>query len=103
MRDELKNQPRWRLAILGLLMAGGFMLLGLRLHRVQSRQAHLYAGAQNRQSIRRVLLPAPRGRIFDRHGLCLADNRPNYCLAVYVEELRRRGRWQNTIDAVDAE
>lgn len=103
VRDELKNQPRWRLAILGLLMAGGFMLLGLRLHRVQIRQAHLYAGAQNRQSIRRVLLPAPRGRIFDRHGLCLADNRPNYCLAVYVEELRRRGRWQNTIDAVDAE
>ncbi len=103
MRDDLTTQPRWRLTILGLLMAGGLTLLGLRLYSVQIKQAHLYAGAQHRQSIRRVLLPAPRGRIFDRHGVCLADNRPNYCLAVYIEELRRSGRWQNTIAAVDEE
>lgn len=88
---------------LGLLMAAGFLVLGLRLHRVQVVNAPAYTGAQNRQSIRRVLLPAPRGRIYDRHGRCLADNRPNYCLAVYVEELRLPGRWSRTIDAVDAE
>lgn len=103
MNEDFTLWPRWRLTTLGLLMCGGFVLLGLRLHKLQVTDAPRYAGAQHRQSIRRVLLPAPRGRIFDRHGRCLADNRPAYCLAVYIEELRRPGRWENTIDAVDAE
>jgi len=53
--------------------------------------------------VRRVLLPSPRGRILDRQGRLLADNQPNYCIALYVEELRQPGRWSNTVNAVDAE
>jgi penicillin-binding protein 2 len=101
--DDLEQMPRWRLVCIGLLMLAGFLALGFRLHRIQVRQSPVYAGEQRRQSIRRVLLPAPRGRIFDRNGVCLADNRPEYCIAVYLEELRRPGRWNRTIDAVDQE
>ena len=103
MADDLEQMPRWRLLCIGLLMLAGFLTLGFRLHRVQVRHSPVYSGEQRRQSIRRVLLPAPRGRLFDRHGACLADNRPEYCIAVYLEELRRPGRWSNTVDAVDAE
>lgn len=103
MTDDLNTGFRWRLAILALAMLAGLFLLAFRLHRLQVTQSRLFAGEQRRQSIRRVLLPAPRGRIFDRNGTCLADNRPSYCIAVYIEELRRPGRWAHTIDAVDRE
>ncbi len=103
MPDDLEHLPRWRLLCIALVMLAGFLTLGFLLHRIQVRHAPLYTGEQRRQSIRRVLLPAPRGRIFDRHGACLADNRPEYCIAVYLEELRRPGRWSNTVNAVDAE
>ncbi|MFH0777098.1 MAG: hypothetical protein V2A71_00565 [Candidatus Eisenbacteria bacterium] len=47
-----------------------------------------YEDRLDRQSVRRVRIPSTRGKIFDRHGLCLADNRPNYCVAIYLEEMR---------------
>ncbi len=103
MPDDLQDFPQWRLVCIGVLMLGGFIVLANRLHSVQVKNSPVYTGAQQRQSVRRVLLPAPRGRIFDRKGLCLADNRPNYCIAVYLEELRRPGRWSRTVDAVDRE
>jgi len=103
MPDDLDKMPRWRIYCIGLLMLGGFLVLGSRLHSVQVRNSPVYSGEQRRQSLRRVLLPAPRGRLFDRHGVCMADNRPEYCIAVYLEELRRPGRWSNTVNAVDAE
>ena len=85
MPDDLDKMPRWRIYCIGLLMLGGFLVLGSRLHSVQVRNSPVYSGEQRRQSLRRVLLPAPRGRLFDRHGVCMADNRPEYCIAVYLE------------------
>ena len=102
MTDKVENMPRWRLLILALLTIMSLALLASRLHTLQVRESGDYASSQVRQSMRRVLLPAPRGRIFDRNGLCLADNRPSYCLAVYIEELRKPGPWSNTVNAVDA-
>lgn len=101
-RGTTQTFDGWRIPLLGLFFAAGLTVLGLRLHDVQVRRSSAFAGRMNRQSIRRVLLPSPRGRIFDRHGVCLADNRPNPCLAVFIEELRRPGGWKNTIDAVEA-
>ena len=92
-----------RVVLLGCLFLAGLILLGVRLYRVQIAQSTAYEQRQDRQSVRRVLLPSPRGRIFDRRGNLLADNQPNYCVAIYVEELRRPGRWSRTVDAVDDE
>ena len=55
--------------------------------------------AGNSPSVRQ---PATRGRILDRHGAVLADNRPSYCVAFYIEELRQSGPWSNTVNRVDA-
>jgi penicillin-binding protein 2 len=102
-RGTTQTFDGWRIPVLGIGFAIGIAILGWRLHDVQVTRASAFAGRQNRQSIRRVLLPSPRGRIFDRRGVCLADNRPNPCLAVFMEELRRPGGWSNTIDAVEAQ
>ncbi len=102
MTDKVEHMPRWRLLVLALLVVGSIWSLAARLHTIQVRESGAYESSQIRQSIRRVLLPAPRGRIFDRDGNILADNRPSYCIAVYVEELRRPGAWSNTVNAVDA-
>lgn len=102
MTDKVENMPRWRIALLALGVIAAIWVLIARLHTIQVLDSSAYASSQKRQSVRRVLLPAPRGRIFDRNGVCLADNRPSYCIAVYVEELRKSGPWSNTVNAVDA-
>ncbi len=51
------------------------------------------------QSVRRVRLPAVRGKIYDSKGVCLADSVPNYCIAIYTEELRApRSKVANTLE-----
>jgi len=91
------------MALLSLVFGAGSVFLAVSLHRVQVVQFDDFSRDQMRQSVRRVQVPGPRGRIFDRNGVCLAENRASYCIAYYVEELRKRGKWQNTIDAVDAD
>ncbi len=90
---------RIRLLLVAMLLAFGF--LAVHLWQVQVLRASEFSSSLDRQSIRRVRLPGIRGRIFDRNGTCLADNRPQYCLAIYTEELRQRGRWSRTVDKVD--
>ena len=92
-----------RLALLGLLMLAGLGVLAARLHTFQVVENSLYEGHQNRISLRRVRLPATRGRIRDRNGRVLADNRPSWCVAFYIEELRAAGPWSNTVNRVDGE
>jgi len=88
---------------LTLVFGAGVAFLAVSLYRVQVVAFSEFARDQVRQSVRRVQVPGPRGRIFDRNGVCLAENRPSYCIAYYVEELRKRGKWSQTIDAVDAD
>ncbi len=92
-------QMRIRLMLIAMLVAIGF--LAVQLWHVQVLRASEFRSSLDRQSMRRVRLPGIRGRILDRHGNCLADNRAVYCLAIYTEELRQRGRWSKTIDKVD--
>lgn len=92
---------RLRLRLILGVMLLAFGALVLQLWQIQVVRSSEFSSSLDRQSMRRVRLPGTRGRIFDRHGRCLADNRPMYCLAIYTEELRQRGRWSRTIDKVD--
>jgi penicillin-binding protein 2 len=98
-----KLTDSWRMALLALVFTAGIVFLAAALHRVQVVRFSSLSSDQLRQSVRRIQVPGLRGRIFDRGGVCLADNRASYCIAYYVEELRKRGRWINTIKAVDAD
>lgn len=89
---ELKRIRLVLLIMLGLLVLLGAMLFDLQVSRKTEFEASLH-----KQSLRRIRLPAPRGRFFDRNQLCLADNQPCYCLAFNLEDLRQPGRWTNTV------
>ena len=91
---------RIRLLLVLIWLALG--VLGARLWMIQVARGAHFAERQEQQSIRRVRLPGARGRVFDRVGKVLADNRPSYGVAIYLEELRRPGPWSKTIDHVEA-
>ncbi|MFU8780596.1 MAG: hypothetical protein ACNA71_06170, partial [Kiritimatiellia bacterium] len=100
-RERLQTvRIRILLVLAGMLLMMGFLIW--QLWRIQVVRADEFAMSLDRQSIRRVRLPGIRGRIYDRHGLVLADNQPVYCLALYTAELRQRGPWSRTIDHIDA-
>ncbi|MCC6414917.1 MAG: peptidoglycan glycosyltransferase [Opitutaceae bacterium] len=44
------------------------------------------------QSQRRILVPGPRGNIYDRDGQLLVGNRPRFSAVLYLDELRREFR-----------
>ena len=100
LSDQLDSElMRVRMALLAMLAALGF--LGVMLWRIQVFSTSQYKDSLDRQSIRLVRLPAARGSILERNGVCLAQNRPSYNIAVYVEELRKPGRMSNTVDEVE--
>lgn len=44
------------------------------------------------QNQRRVLVPGPRGNIYDRNGVLLVGNRPRFAVVLYLDELRQEFR-----------
>lgn len=76
-----------RLKRLSLVALGLFGLLALRLAHLQLIQGRRYARLSERNHIRRIVLSAPRGRIFDRGGRLLADSRPSFTVSVIPTEL----------------
>jgi len=84
--DQLrKNDPQ--LQLLALLLCGGLVLLLAGLWWVQIVNASRYRESIESQSFRTVRLPAVRGKILDRNGVALAENRPGYNISLYLEEL----------------
>ena len=95
---------RLRLGLLGAAFLAALGFLALRLHDIQVRDRDLYLGTQAQMTLRRVRLPATRGKIRDRNGVPLADNAPSFCIALYFDELRAPGRgWSNTVDRIEAQ
>ncbi len=83
----------WRLWLLAGLFLLALSILTWRLWNVQVLDSPRYGAAQSAQSFRYVEVPGLRGRILDRNGEVLADNRPAYAVALYCEELRSAGRY----------
>lgn len=101
-RDNPWNDEflRLRLLFVGILLF--FVVLGVRFWQIQIHRGPSYEQDQLKQSMRRVRLPGMRGRLYDRSGLVVADNRPSYTINVYLEELRQPGPWDRTLDRVES-
>lgn len=69
-------------AVLLLVLAGG---LGYR----QLSRSSDYAEKEKIQSQRRILVPGPRGNLYDREGRILVGNRPRFSAVLYLGELRQ--------------
>lgn len=89
-----------RIRLVLIVMLGFLLLLLVLLFDLQVSRRPEFEASLHKQSLRRIRLPAPRGRILDRHERCLADNQPSYCLAFNLEDMRQTGRWKNTVAEV---
>ena len=87
--DQLKrNDPQLRWLTFGILGGMGALLAGL--WWVQVVSARDYQEHLETQSYRSVRIPAERGKILDRNGVVLAENRPAYNVSLYLEDLRKQ-------------
>ena len=94
--DQLKREdPQLRLLTYAVL--AGIVVLLIGLWWVQIVSARDYQANLDTQSFRTVRIPAMRGKILDRHGHTLAENRPVYNVSLYLEDLR--DEFQNTYTA----
>lgn len=87
--------------MLMVAVVAAFFGLGAFFWDIQVVRQSEFATSQQRQSMRRVRLPGPRGCIWDRNGVLLAGNRPSYGVALFVEELRQPGPTSNTVTKVE--
>jgi penicillin-binding protein 2 len=89
--DQIKRgDPKLRIISRGV--AAGLVLLLACLWYVQIVSAKRYRADLLDQSFRIVRVPAIRGKILDRNGTPLAENRPSYNINLYLEELSRSFR-----------
>ncbi|HYG33530.1 MAG TPA: penicillin-binding transpeptidase domain-containing protein [Clostridia bacterium] len=86
--DQLKKEDPQLRVVTAVILAGLSVLL-IGLWWVQIVSAQEYRESLETQSFRTVRIPAVRGKILDRGGNILAENRPSYNISLYLEELRK--------------
>lgn len=99
--DQL-NRADKHLRVLSWFIALGLFILLAGLWWVQVVRSRHYVEDQRSQSYRTVRVPAPRGKIYDRNGVVLADNRPSYNVSLYLEDHAWRQSVQQTYRAAEA-
>ena len=90
-----------RIRLIALAMFVAIISLSIHLWTIQVVQGEKEVRRLNRQSIRIVRLSGTRGRIFDRNGNVLVDNRPSYSVAVYLEIFIPPGYRGDAVDKID--
>jgi penicillin-binding protein 2 len=89
--DQLKRKdPQLRMVTVVILCGLSVLMAGL--WWIQIVSARDYQESLETQSFRTVRIPAVRGRILDRDGHVLAENRPTYNVSLYLEELSKEFR-----------
>ena len=89
------SSHRFRLYLLALFILGGFGVLIYRLWGLQiNRQDEFIAKLpETDKALQRI--PGPRGRIFDRNGIPLADNKANLEIGLNLAEVERYWNEEN--------
>ena len=78
-----------RLAVMGVLIVAGFVALFSRLWFLQVLASEDYRTLAKENRVRFVHTEPPRGRILDRNGVVLVDNRTSYAVTVNRQVLER--------------
>lgn len=81
------ERTRLRLAFIAAVLASLLVLLLARLWYVQIAAGDRYAAIAARGRVRELSLEAQRGRILDRHGRVLVDNRQVHVIGVRVDQM----------------
>jgi penicillin-binding protein 2 len=83
----VNNNPRLRLAILGIAIVSLFAALFARLWYLQVMATKEFKSAAVALQTRTILEEAPRGRVLDRNGVVLVDNRISVVVTVDAKKL----------------
>ena len=89
---ESYKPQRPRLLVLHLLAGVCALVLTAGLAYRQLFRSGDYGERERLQNQRRVLVPGPRGNIYDRHDRLLVGNRSRFAVTLYLDELRRQFR-----------
>ena len=90
--ENIVSDSRFRIAVIGLFFAVGFLVLLGRLYYIQVMGGKQHLEQVSNQSMRRIRIPNQRGRIISSDNVVLADNRIEFDLVFYPEEMKKRRR-----------
>jgi penicillin-binding protein 2 len=79
---------RPRVVVVACIFIALVITLLIGLFNVQILDFQNMSDMQKRQNYRRIVIPGPRGDIYDREGRLLVGNRPMFSAVVYLNELR---------------
>jgi len=79
-----------RLFVVKILMVFAFLALSGVFFQVQVLTGSRYLTLSQDNRIRRVWIPAPRGKILDRNGVVMVDNRPSFDVSLDYKALKER-------------
>ena len=99
---RLLLKHRNRVLLIGLFLLLLYSVLIIKLWREQIRQGSKHREKISKQSIRRIRIPAPRGKILTSDLHILADNTPSYDVYLYFEEMRQPGGRGKTINYIES-
>ncbi|RJP57496.1 MAG: penicillin-binding protein 2 [Candidatus Auribacter fodinae] len=78
-------EGRIKFIVFLIICVFGFLLYNF--WRVQLLNGEWYSELARNNRVRKVVIPAPRGSVYDAKGIILADNRPSYDVEVVVEDI----------------
>ena len=81
---------RLRLSILGIVIVSLFAVMFARLWYLQVLASPEFEVAASQNQVRVVTTPEPRGRILDRHGRVLVENRYANVVTITRDEIEHR-------------
>ena len=87
--------------VLALVFVIGLLQLGMRLKEMQVDGAADFSYASSRQSVRRVQIGGLRGRILDRKGRPLAENRTSVSIVCRPSFFQKR-TWDGTVGEIES-
>ncbi len=93
-----RTSPALRILAAGVLAMAGLIVLGAKLYHEQIHSVNEHNARIRRQTVRRIRIPAPRGRILSSDLKILAGNRPCFDVVFYLEEMRRAAERGKTAD-----
>ncbi len=77
-----------RIVLFYFIVAGLLLILAIGLGYEQLRRLGLHSAKERRQTQRRIIIPGPRGNIYDRNGNVLVTNTPRWTVVLHLEELK---------------